>query len=276
MDASPTHRSVAARQVLVVVGTALAIAGSAWGSGAFGGIPIAEAAGGALAADATLLAPASTAFGIWGVIYAGLVAFAVYQALPSQRPNARIHAVAWWVLASLLLNAAWIGTVQAGLLWVSVAVLAGIVGALAKAASMLAQTPPRTWPERLCVDAPVGLYLGWASVAVLANAAAAAGASIPGFDAGDGRWLAVLALMVAAAAAIAMARAFRLSSALAMSACLALSWGLWWIAVGRLQGQPHDLAVGWIAGLGAATAFAAPFAVRDLSMVGKRDPLAPE
>src|SRR5688500_13406739 len=54
-----------ARQLTVAISAVLAVVGSFIGSGAAGGTPIQEAAGGALAADATLIAPGSGAFSIW-------------------------------------------------------------------------------------------------------------------------------------------------------------------------------------------------------------------
>ena len=35
--------------------------------------------------------PAGYVFSIWGLIYIGLIAYAVYQALPSQRENPRLR-----------------------------------------------------------------------------------------------------------------------------------------------------------------------------------------
>ena len=36
--------------------------------------------------------PAGYVFSIWGLIYLGLIAFAIFQALPSQRQNPRLRA----------------------------------------------------------------------------------------------------------------------------------------------------------------------------------------
>ena len=50
----------------------------------------------------TLFTPAGYVFAIWGVIYLGMLAYMVYQALPSQRTNPRLRAIGWWyVLATL-------------------------------------------------------------------------------------------------------------------------------------------------------------------------------
>ncbi len=95
-----------ARMAVVLVSTLIAIAGSFVGSGALGGTPIAEAAGGALGADATLIAPAVPAFGVWSVIYAGLFAYACWQILPGRAVSDRHRRLGYPVAASLLLNAA--------------------------------------------------------------------------------------------------------------------------------------------------------------------------
>jgi len=72
------------RQITVAASAAFALIGAFVGSGAAGGTPIQDAAGGALAADATLIAPATPAFSVWSVIYLGLIVYAVWQLLPGQ------------------------------------------------------------------------------------------------------------------------------------------------------------------------------------------------
>src|SRR5512134_2462313 len=52
--------------------------------------------------------PAGYVFSIWGVIYLGLIAFAIFQALPSQRENPRLRAAGWWISLGGLANSAWI------------------------------------------------------------------------------------------------------------------------------------------------------------------------
>lgn len=52
--------------------------------------------------------PAGYVFSIWGLIYLGLIAFAVFQALPSQRENPRLRATGWWIFLGGLANSAWI------------------------------------------------------------------------------------------------------------------------------------------------------------------------
>ncbi len=52
--------------------------------------------------------PAGYVFAIWGLIYIGLLAYAVYQALPAQKDNPRLQATGWWVVLGGLANSMWI------------------------------------------------------------------------------------------------------------------------------------------------------------------------
>ncbi|GMA33943.1 tryptophan-rich sensory protein [Demequina litorisediminis] len=260
------------RQGTVAAGAIVAMAGAAWGSGAFGGTAIADAAGGALDADGTLLAPASPAFGIWSVIYVALALFACVQALPSRATDPRMRAVSWWVLASMVLNAAWIGVVQAGALWASVVVIVMLVAVLGTIARRLTLTDAANPLDLAVTEITVGLYLGWSAVATVANIAAA-GRDAVGADAAEGTLAAILALAVVAVIAATMAVALRWRPALAMSAGLAMAWGLGWIAAGRAEGEPHNIAVMWAAGVAAAIAFAAPFAAFDFRRDHRLEPV---
>ncbi|WP_166849986.1 tryptophan-rich sensory protein [Isoptericola sp. BMS4] len=249
------------RQVVVLLGALLAVAGAAVGSGAAGGTPVAEAADGALASDATVVAPGGPAFAIWSVIYAGLMLFAVVQALPGRGADRRLRAVAWWVLASMVLNAVWIGVVQAGLLWGSVLVIAALVAVLSVVVVRLARIAPPRALDTVATDWPLGLYLGWVCVATLANVAAAlARAGVGDLLLGESVWGTVLvvagALVVVALATFVRAAGPR--PGIAVPIGLAAGWGLAWIGVARLQGPLADPVVGVTALVAAAVAVAAP------------------
>jgi len=53
----------------------------------------------------TYFVPAGYVFSIWGLIYLGLLAFTIYQALPSQSENPRLVRVGWGVVIANLANA---------------------------------------------------------------------------------------------------------------------------------------------------------------------------
>ena len=234
------------RQTAVIAGTVVALIGAVVGSGSVGGTPIPTAAGGALGPDATLVAPAGPAFAIWSVIYLGLVAYAIWQALPSQAARPRQRAIGYWVLASLLLNAAWILSVQAGLLALSVAVIAALLAVLIVTFVRLQREPAGTTADAVLLDGTVGLYLGWVMVATVANIAAAlVAAGFTGLGISQHVWgMAVVAVAGIVGCALAVWDRGRLAPALASA------WGLIWIGVSRLTGTLQSPTV-------AVTAFAA-------------------
>ena len=134
--------------VITLVGTAVAIAAAFLGSGALGGTPIAEAAGGALSADATPLAPGSPAFRIWSVIYLGLIAYAIWQLFGVARRSPRQAQLRPWALASILLNSVWIWMVQLGSLVASVAVILVLLAVLIRIMYILGRERTGGWVDR--------------------------------------------------------------------------------------------------------------------------------
>ncbi|MGA1837759.1 tryptophan-rich sensory protein [Herbiconiux sp. 11R-BC] len=229
------------RQIVVAVCAVLAVVGSFVGSGAAGGTPIQDAAGGALGADATLIAPAGPAFAIWSVIYAGLLAYAVWQLLPAQAAAPRQRTLGYPVAVTLLLNAAWILSVQAGLLALSVVVIVLLLVSLLVAFVLVVRTRrhPQRIVESVVLDGTVGLYLGWVCVATAANVTAAlVAAGFDGFGWSPDAW-GVAIVIVAGLAGLALA-AFG-SGRLGPAA--SLGWGLVWLAVSRITGSLESPAV---------------------------------
>ncbi|WP_434995847.1 tryptophan-rich sensory protein [Arthrobacter sp. Ld5] len=231
------------RQVVVTVCAIACILGSAAGVGAFGGPSIRDAAGGLFAPDATLLAPSSTAFSIWSVIYAGLVAYTVFQWLPSQRRTDRQRRLGWTVAASMLLNLAWILSAQAGRLTLSLVVIMLLFFALLSAIRTLNEHPNETRLEGALVDTPIGLYLGWVLLAAAANWAAfltAAGADLFGWSGVVWSILGITAVLLTAAVICSTDRG-------RLAVAVATSWGLLWIAVERVLGQPFAMSLAFYA-----------------------------
>jgi hypothetical protein len=237
------------RQVTVAASAVVAIIGSFVGSGAAGGTPIQDAAGGALSASATPIAPAGPAFSIWSIIYFGLIAYAVWQLLPKQSSADRHRRLGYWVAASLLLNAGWILSVQFDQLWLSLPMIVALVAVLARTFVLCLRYPPAGTVDAMITDGTLGLYLGWVSIATAANATAllvASGFTGVGLDP-DVWAVIVLALAGVVGVAIAVVGRGRIAPA------LALSWGLAWVAVGRLAGEPASVPAGVAAIVAAAT-----------------------
>lgn len=237
--ASGLTRDVA-RQVAISVSAVAMLVASAIGSGAFGGTPIEEAADGALATDATPVAPAVPAFSIWSVIYLGLLGLAVWQALPAQRSSPRLRRLGSLIIASMLLNGAWILSVQFGWLAVSVALIVALLAVLAQVFRITVAIPSSGRAESILVDGTMGLYLGWVTVATVANVTAWLAAT----GVGGGTTAGALPGMAEIAASVVLLGAGGVGVALAhvgrgrVAVALAMVWGLAWIAVARLTGDP--------------------------------------
>ena len=232
-SARPTAPNDLARQLTVAVSAVLAVVGSFIGSGAAGGTPIQDAAGGALAADATPIAPGTGAFSIWSVIYFGLLAYAVWQFLPAQRTAERHRRVGYPVAASLLLNAAWILSIQFDVLWLSIPIIAVLLGVLVVAFLTLLRWRPANALDALVTDGTVGLYLGWVSIATAANVTAGlVAAGFDGWGMGADAW-AVIVLAVAGLVGVAIA----VRGGGRIAPTLSLCWGLTWVAIARLDGN---------------------------------------
>lgn len=228
------------RQVVVAASAVFAIIGAFVGSGAAGGTPIQNAAGGALAADATLIAPAVPAFSIWSVIYIGLLAYAVWQFLPAQTSAPRHRRLGYWVAASLVLNAFWILSIQFDLLVLSVPIIIVLLAVLVQTLLQSVAYPPTGRVDGIITDATLGLYLGWVSVATAANVTAALVAGgFTGFGLPPELW-SIVVIAVAAASGIAVT----IFSRGRISPAIALSWGLAWVAVARLTGEPPSVPTG--------------------------------
>ncbi|PPL19620.1 hypothetical protein GY24_05330 [Microterricola pindariensis] len=243
------------RQLTVAASAVIAVAGSFIGSGAAGGTPIQDAAGGALAADATLIAPGTGAFSIWSLIYLGLLVYAVWQFLPGQKRAARQRRLGYLVAASLLLNAAWILSVQFDLIWLSVPVIIALLVVLARAFVITIQDPPTGAVDGIVTDGTIGLYLGWVCVATAANIAAVlVAAGFDGWGIGAEVWaVAVLALAGVVGILLAVYGGGRIAPT------LSLVWGLAWVGVARLSAEPFSgaTAIGAIVAAGAVVAVTA-------------------
>ncbi len=114
--------------------------------------------------------PAGYVFSIWGLIYLGLIAFAIFQALPSQRENPRLQAAGWWISLGGLANIVWIFLwhyEQFPLTLIAMLVLLAtlIVTYLRLGIGRTAAPAAETWAARL----PFSIYLGWITVATVAN-----------------------------------------------------------------------------------------------------------
>jgi len=234
-----------ARRVTVTLAEIFCVVGTLVGTGVIG-TRVAESSGGALSADATLLAPAGTAFSIWSVIYAGLAAYTVWQWLPGRASDERARATGWLAAASMVLNATWLLVTQAGWIWVSVGVILALLATLVALIARLAHRPARSNLDRVVVDGTFGLYLGWVGVATCANVAAALAVDVT-VDRAVAEAGAVAAVVLVLLGGGWLAREYGGRWPVA----LASAWGLVWIAVGRLGDAPASVVTAVAALVGA-------------------------
>lgn len=268
MSSASATRSDVTRQVVVVSATVFMLIAAMFGAGVLGGTPVQDLQGGALSADATVLAPASSAFSIWSVIYLFMIAYTIWQALPSQRASERQRRVGYVIALSAVFNGCWLLAAQFTTLPVTVATIVLLLITLAVAIRILVRNPPRTIVESLLTDVTVGLHLGWVSLATVANTTAWLTAEVAPAswgDAADTWGIAVLVVVALIGAAIAVGTGGRIAPALAMA------WGLAWIGVGRTSGEPASMPVGVTAFVAAAIVFLVPVV---LWVTGRRGELA--
>ncbi|MBN2258177.1 MAG: hypothetical protein JW704_10185 [Anaerolineaceae bacterium] len=114
--------------------------------------------------------PAGYVFSIWGLIYLGLIAYAIFQALPTQRTNPRLRSTGWWVVLGGLANIAWIflwhyEIFPLTLLAMLVLLLSLIMVYLRLGTGKSTVDRVETWLVRVVFS----IYLGWITVATVAN-----------------------------------------------------------------------------------------------------------
>ncbi|MBN2119286.1 MAG: hypothetical protein JW730_22130 [Anaerolineales bacterium] len=114
--------------------------------------------------------PAGYVFSIWSVIYLGWIAFIIFQFLPSQKESPRLRRLGYLFAFSNLANAAWLFCWHYNLFGLSVLVMLALLGLLI--ASYLRLNVNRssvTRAEYWSVDVVFSVYLGWITVATVAN-----------------------------------------------------------------------------------------------------------
>jgi hypothetical protein len=186
--------------------------------------------------------PAGYVFAIWGLIYVGLGAYTVYQAMHADDPVVR--RLGWLPAISNLLNAAWIPLFHYEAFAFTVVVMVGLL-------LTLVAIHRRLWSVRheltrttfWTVRAPFSVYLGWITVATVANVAQTMSAS--GFDGPGipGEWIAAVVLL----GVFAIAARF-----IWQSHDVAYGLVIVWACVGIAVKEANTAIVPWVASAAAA------------------------
>jgi len=114
--------------------------------------------------------PAGYVFSIWGLIYVGIILYAIYQALPAQRENPSLRRIGYPFALSCLANVIWL------LLWhyeyfvLTLVAMASLLALLIVIYVRLGIGKVKvSTAEKWLVHLPFSIYLGWISVATIAN-----------------------------------------------------------------------------------------------------------
>jgi len=183
-------------------------------------------------ANPTLITPAGYVFSIWGVIYILLSIFVVFQALPSQKGNDYKKSIGWLFVLSSILNIAWLFLWQFEYLSLSVVLMFLLLATLISIYLRLGIGKSKVgFREKLAVHVPFSTYLGWITIASIANVAVTlVSVNWDGFGINPETW-ATLIIIVALTITIVV---------LATRKDIAYSFVIVWALVGIAAGQSEN------------------------------------
>lgn len=113
----------------------------------------------------TVVTPAGYAFSIWSLIYLGLVAFSVYQMIPSK--VAGFRGIRTLYLLTCVLNCAWLYAWHHYWIGACVMLIFGLLATLALINIRLADKDRGL--DLVIAKAPFGIYFGWVTAASFVN-----------------------------------------------------------------------------------------------------------
>jgi hypothetical protein len=115
----------------------------------------------------TTLRAAAYAFSIWGLIYAALLAFAVYQALPSTRESPGLRLLGWPSVVAMFGCATWLIATTYDARWATVAII--VVSAAVLCIPLARRYPVQHRIDFWLICVPVSMLAGWLTVASAIN-----------------------------------------------------------------------------------------------------------
>ena len=123
---------------------------------------------------ATLIAPAGYVFGIWGVIYLLLLGYVVYQFSAKRKESPFQDKIGYLFILSCIINICWLLLWHYEMITASVILMLGLLTTLITIYTRLGVGVEKVQRnEMLLVQLPFSVYLGWITVATIANVAAA-------------------------------------------------------------------------------------------------------
>jgi hypothetical protein len=117
-----------------------------------------------------LITPANYAFAIWGVIYLGLIAFAIYQLLPSQTENNLARSVGYKIVGASIAQIIWLFCFLNRQFALSLVAMAAILIQLLLA-YLVINKGSHSRQQKWLIVIPLNIYTAWISVATIVNGA---------------------------------------------------------------------------------------------------------
>lgn len=242
-DPPEQHSDLIRRLVVTVVAAATLVLGF-MGLGWFGGPTAHSAAHSAYGPENALLAPNSNSFMIWGVLFVWIALYAIFQWHPSQRSSYRQRDIGYLTAGAGLLGALWLLCARSSLVFLSVVVALALTTVLVYAVRRMNQRTARSNVERVFVDGPAALFLGWMLVllpATLSIALTRAGFTLL-LPASLWAVLTIVGCTWAAAS-------FSMSERGRIVVALGFAWGLFWVMLDRLLTLQSSAPVAIVCGL---------------------------
>jgi hypothetical protein len=115
-----------------------------------------------------LFVPAGYVFSIWGVIYLFLIAFLIYQFTPAQKKDPKFATIAPFFVLSNLANGLWLVLFHYQQHYFTILPMLVLLGCLTVIYLKL-HTEPLKGTAYYFMGLPFSIYLGWVSVATIAN-----------------------------------------------------------------------------------------------------------
>ena len=180
----------------------------------------------------TFVTPSGYAFAIWSLIYLGLIAFSIYQALPSQTDNSRFRSIRTVYIANCAANCFWIYLWHYDSILASLAVMFFLLTTLVLINVNLRKSDSmaETWLARI----PFSLYFGWVTVATILNFSIAL--VFLGVNTTESTSIILSAILVVGATILGILIRFKLAI---FAYPLAIAWALTAIAVKSQRLMPR-------------------------------------
>ncbi len=201
-----------------------------------------------------LFVPAGITFSIWGVIYILLALFVIYQFVVAFRKSTGaggiFEKIGILFLLSCIFNISWIIAWHYELLWLSLIIMILLLVSLISIYVRLGiGRPVIKNSEKILVNIPFSIYLGWITIATIANVTAyLVKINWDGFGISEQLWT---VLMIAAGVIIALATEFTRND---IFYCLVVIWALAGITLKRMADTTvpdNSVIIASIAGIGA-------------------------